>query len=127
MNLLLDTHTLLWFDADDRRLSRRAAAALEADEAELYISAASVWELAIKSRAGRLTLPSPVLQYIDEKLAKGCRMLPIDWRHAAAVEGLPWHHRDPFDRLLAAQALHERITLVTRDQLFKKYGVQTLW
>jgi len=127
VKLLLDTHALLWFAADDPRLGRRAAAAMEADDAELHISAATVWELAIKSSLGRLTLPDTVDGYIAGKLAEGYRVLPIEWAHAAAVEQLAWHHRDPFDRLLAAQAIVERLTCVTRDRVFRKYGVRTIW
>jgi PIN domain nuclease of toxin-antitoxin system len=127
VKLLLDTHALLWFATDDRQLSRRATRAMEADDAELYISAASVWELAIKARVGRITLPESVESYLAEKLAEGYRMLPIEWAHAAAVERLPWHHRDPFDRLLIAQATVERLPCVTRDRVFRKYGVRTIW
>ena len=127
MRLLLDTHALLWFATDDRRLGRRAAAAMEADDAALYISAASVWEMAIKTSLERLSLPASVEAYIADKLEEGYRILPVEWTHAAAVERLPWHHRDPFDRLLAAQAIVERLTCVTRDRTFRLYGVETIW
>lgn len=127
MRLLLDTHAFLWFVAGDRRLSRRARAAMEAPEAELYVSAASVWEMAIKVSRNRLTLPAPVDAYMTDKIAEGYRVVPITWTHAAAVEQLPLHHRDPFDRLLIAQARAERYPIVTRDRVFRKYGVDVIW
>lgn len=127
MTLLLDTHTFLWFVTGDARLSRAARAALERGDVRLHLSAASVWEMAIKASLGRLTVPGSCSDYVAEKLAEGFRPLPIDWAHAAAVERLPFHHRDPFDRLLAAQALVEKIPLVTRDRVFRKYGVQVVW
>ena len=127
MKLLLDTHAFLWFVTGDPRLSRRARRALEADGAELYLSAASVWEMAIKASLGRLVLPGSVEEYVAEKLADGFSMLSIDWPHAAAVEKLPFLHRDPFDRLLAAQALTERVSLVSADPVFREYGVKVVW
>ena len=127
MNLLLDTHAFLWFAAGDSRLSRPARAAMEAEDAALYVSTASVWEMAIKARLGRLTLPAPVDRYVAEKIAEGYRMMPVTWAQAAAVEQLPFHHRDPFDRLLVAQALAERYQIVTRDRVFRRYGVDIVW
>ena len=127
MRLLIDTHAFLWFVAGDRRLTRAARRAMEHDEAEIYLSAAAVWEMAIKAGLGRLTLPAPTAEYVEDKLRSGVRMLPVDWSHAAAVERLPLHHRDPFDRLLVAQAQAERLAVVTRDRVFRRYGVQVVW
>ena len=82
--------------------------------------------MAIKSSLGRLTLPSTVGAYVAEKIAEGYRVLPVSASHTARVETLPWHHRDPFDRLLAAQALEEGWPLLTRDRVFRKYGVEVI-
>jgi PIN domain nuclease of toxin-antitoxin system len=127
VKLLLDTHALLWFQTGDRRLSRTARRAIEADGVELLLSAACVWEMAIKASLGRLQLADPVEAYVAEKLAQGYRMQAVTWAHAARVESLPFHHRDPFDRLLAAQALVERCPVVTRDRVFRDYGVEVVW
>ncbi len=127
MNLLLDTHAFLWFVTGDRRLGRAARRALEHEDARLHLSAASVWEMAIKSSLGQLTLPASLEEYITEKRAEGYRLLPIEWNHAAAVEHMAFYHRDPFDRLIAAQALAESMPVVTRDRVFRKYGVDVVW
>jgi PIN domain nuclease of toxin-antitoxin system len=127
VKILLDTHALLWFQAGDRRLSRAARGAIEAEDAEPVVSAASVWEMAIKASLGRLRLPAPVGAYMAERIGGGYRVLPVSGGHAARVESLPWHHRDPFDRLLAAQALEEGWPLITRDRVFRKYGVELIW
>jgi PIN domain nuclease of toxin-antitoxin system len=127
VKLLLDTQAFLWFAAGDRRLSRRARTAMEARDAELLISTASIWEMAIKASLGRLTLPAAVRVYIEEKIALGYQVLPVTWIEAAAVQELPWHHRDPFDRLLVAQTRAERCPIVTRDRVFRRYGVEVIW
>jgi len=127
MKLLLDTHAFLWFVTGDRRLSRKARRAVEAADSELLISAASVWEVAIKASLGRLTLPKSVHDYFDDKVEAGFTILPIEWVHAARVAELPFHHRDPFDRLIIAQGLVESLPIVSGDPEFKAYGARIVW
>lgn len=127
MNLLIDTHAVIWFVAGDRRLSRAARAAMEHDQARLFISAASIWEMAIKAARTRLELRMPVQGYLADRIDEGYGLLRVEGTHAAAVEHLPFHHHDPFDRLLVAQARSERMPIVTRDRVFKKYGVDIIW
>jgi PIN domain nuclease of toxin-antitoxin system len=127
MNVLVDTHAFLWFMAGDRQLSRSARRAIDDGHGEWWLSAASVWELSIKSSLGRLTLPAPLDEYIAEKVQQGLRILAVEWTHAAAVERLPFHHRDPFDRLIVAQAQSERLAVVTKDPAFARYGIRTVW
>lgn len=127
MRLLLDTHVFLWFVAGDARLSRRARRTLDDSRAVLLLSAASVWEMAIKASLGRLTLPTTAGEYIAGKMKNGLQMLPIEWIHAAAVETLPAHHRDPFDRLLIAQAQLEECAIVSADPAFRQYDVRVIW
>jgi PIN domain nuclease of toxin-antitoxin system len=127
VNLLIDTHAVIWFVAGDRRLSRAARTAMEQDRARLHISVASVWEVAIKASRQRLALRLPVQGYIADRIDEGYGLLRVEGTHAAAVGHLPFHHHDPFDRLLVAQALSDRMSIVTRDRVFKKYGVDTIW
>ena len=127
MRLLADTHAFLWYLAGDGRMSGPARSALEDPDNEWHLSAASVWEVAIKSALGRLTLPTPATQFFTEKIREGLQVLPVDWRHAASVEHLPPHHRDPFDRLLIAQAQLEGLRIVTADPVFRKYGIGVVW
>jgi len=127
VRLLLDTHVFLWFVAGDARLSRRARRTLDDSRAVLLLSAASVWEMAIKASLGRLTLPTTAGEYIAGKMKNGLQMLPIEWIHAAAVETLPAHHRDPFDRLLIAQAQLEECAIVSADPAFRQYDVRVIW
>lgn len=127
MRVLLDTHAFLWFLAGDERLSRKAREAMSDENTELFVSAASVWEMAIKASLGRLHLPLPVADYVAEKIHDGFQVMPIDWVHAAAVQKLPFHHRDPFDRLIIAQAQIEKLPLVSGDRTFLKYGIRLIW
>lgn len=128
MRLLLDTHAFLWWVADDRRLSRKARAAIASRDSACFLSLASVWEMAIKVGLNRLELPSSVDRFVSEQMAANAiEPLPIDLGNAGDVARLPFHHRDPFDRLLAAQALGEELAIVSADPVFAKYGVRRVW
>jgi PIN domain nuclease of toxin-antitoxin system len=128
VRLLLDTHAFLWWVADDRRLTRKARAAMASRESACFLSMASVWEMAIKVGLQRLELPSSVDRFVSEQMAANAfEPLPIDLGHAGDVARLPFHHRDPFDRLLVAQALGEGLTIVSADPVFGKYGVKRIW
>lgn len=130
MKLLLDTHTMLWLVAGSPNLSAAAQAALADPANELFLSAASVWELAIKTTSvkQRLILSDPLDVYIAKWTpAYQLQPLPIQSTHALEVAKLPNHHRDPFDRMLIAQALVERMTLVSGDGQFRSYSVPVLW
>ena len=123
MKLLLDTHVLLWAMLDSPALPARFAVAIAAPDAELFVSAATVWEIAIKRGLGKLSVPDDLF---DHALDAGCVALPVTWAHALAVERLPALHADPFDRLLIAQARIERLTLVSADRVFGSYNVALL-
>lgn len=128
MRLLLDTHTLLWSSHEPQRLSMRVSALLCDTNNELYISLASCWEIAIKLSLGKLRLGKPLDHLIaDEVTVNGSKLLPIELRHIMAGSRLPFHHRDPFDRLLVAQALTEDMPIVTVDGQLAPYGVTVIW
>jgi len=120
--LLLDTHVALWALTDDPRLSQRARALIADPENDVLVSAASVWEVAIKHALGRGDMPISGDQALDWFRQAGYQLLPIAPEHAAAVEHLPDHHRDPFDRMLVAQATAEPLRLLTHDPLVLRYG-----
>lgn len=121
MRLLLDTHVLLWWLADDRKLSSDARAMIGAADNQVLVSAASVWEIAIKEALKRIEIDLDELE--DAILESGFEPLPIALNHAARVGGLPEVHRDPFDRMLVAQASIEELRLVTHDRIFERYGL----
>ena len=124
MKFLLDTHVWLWMIADRERFSAEVAALLENSENDLLLSAASSWEIAIKHSLGKLTLPAPPARYVPEQIVKtGVTPLPVEHSHALRVAELALHHRDPFDRLLVAQAELEGATLLTADAHFSPYGI----
>jgi PIN domain nuclease of toxin-antitoxin system len=128
LTLLLDTHSFLWFVLDDRKLSAAAKAAIEDPANDIEISPASYWEIAIKIALGNYTLPQPYQQFMEQQLATNqFRILPIEIRHTALLTTLPHHHKDPFDRLLVAQALCEDISIVSSDPRLDAYGVKRLW
>ena len=125
---LLDTHTFLWMTSEPDRLGTTARDVIESAESRLILSVASVWEIAIKASLGKLELPSPVGRFIEEQLADTRSiLLEVRAQHALGVENLPWHHRDPFDRLLVAQAAFEKLALLSRDSAFDAYPVERVW
>jgi PIN domain nuclease of toxin-antitoxin system len=120
---LLDTHTLLWALIEPTRLSARATDAIEADDSDVYVSIVSPWEMAIAKARGRMDPPDD----LQEQLAqRRFTLLPVTIRHTRMVESLPHHHRDPFDRMLVAQAQAEGLTIVTVDRLLRSYPVSLL-
>ena len=128
MTLLLDTHTFLWFCQDDPSLSSSAKTLLEDANHRKLVSMASCWEVAIKVGLGKLELGEPSHIYIPNALARSLFViLPITLEHATAVESLPQFHRDPFDRLLVAQARSEGLPIVSADVAFDAYGVSRIW
>jgi len=124
LKLLLDTHAALWFLSGDERLGQGAVRHLTDDANRVLLSAAVVWEVAVKRSLGKLAVPQ---EYVSLLLGAGVQALAVSVDHAAAVEGLPWHHRDPFDRMLVAQASIEGAALVSRDDALRPYGVTLIW
>ena len=128
MRVLLDTQAFLWWIEDAPTLSRKARNAIADPDNECLLSLASCWEMAIKVSLDKLRLPSAVERFIPDQLAaNGFRQLEIGFRHVARVATMDFHHRDPFDRLLAAQAIEERCPIVSADPIFRRYGVKRIW
>ncbi len=128
MNMLLDTHALLWYLAGSSHLSTTALAAIQDPANILFVSPATLWEISIKDSLGKLTLPQPFAQLFPARLdADGIFLLPILVPHLQQHRRLPLHHHDPFDRLIIAQAQVENLTLISRDSAFSAYGVNLLW
>jgi PIN domain nuclease of toxin-antitoxin system len=128
MRYLLDSHTFLWFISADPRLSERAQDAISEIQNEVMLSIASLWEIAIKTSLGKLTLGQPFRDLISRQLlGNEIALLPIDPSHLTILTDLPFHHRDPFDRLIIAQAMAEGIPVLSGDPEFRKYPVQTVW
>jgi PIN domain nuclease of toxin-antitoxin system len=127
LKLLLDTHAMLWSATDPDRLSPGARAAIEDGANDVLVSVVTAWEIAIKQSIGKLELPSPAEQWIPDVLRRtGLEVAELGLMAALRVRGLPWHHRDPFDRLLIAHALEDGYTIVTHDDAFAAYGVVVL-
>lgn len=127
-SLLLDTHTLLWFFWDDPRLSTNARVMLENPINCKFVSIASCWEIAIKVGLGKLDLGEPSRSFLHREISRNnFELLPISLDHATLVESLVLRHKDPFDRLLIAQAMIEDIPLVSADEVFDQYGISRLW
>jgi PIN domain nuclease of toxin-antitoxin system len=128
MKILLDTHTFLWWITDDQKLSGRAREIISDGSNELFLSAATGWEMAIKAQIGRLKLPGEPIHFILEQMRiNAIQSLPIQMNHALHVSTLPQHHRDPFDRLLIAQAQLEGLPVLSSDHQLANYQVEVIW
>ncbi len=127
MNYLLDTHIFLWWVLDNPKLDTDTRALMGETDSSLVLSAASAWEMIIKAQVKKLTLPEPVIDFIRKQLVlNDIASLDITTDHALTVFNLPMHHKDPFDRMLVAQAIVEDMTLVTNDELIKQYDVKVV-
>jgi len=128
MKALLDTHTFLWaIEGQGKKLSRRAEQIYTGSN-DLWLSVASMWEILIKVQTGKLPLPAPAGPYLTRQLAENrIEVLPIKLDHVLGLESLPPHHRDPFDRMIAAQSITENLPLVTSDPLFERYPLKLIW
>jgi PIN domain nuclease of toxin-antitoxin system len=128
MRLLLDTHSLLWYLTSDPRLSKKAATVLADPATEAFVSAATLWEIVIKASLGKLELAKAFEELFPAQLeSNNFELLPVEIRHLQRLGELPFHHRDPFDRLLIAQAIEDSLVILGRDEAFGAYPVATIW
>jgi PIN domain nuclease of toxin-antitoxin system len=128
MKLLLDTHAFIWWDSEPAKLSPQALALCQDRQNALMLSVVSVWEMQIKLQLGKLRLTLPLKEIIEtQRQTNGIEILPVTLAHVLALENLPAHHKDPFDRLLVAQAMVEEAVLVNLDPNIAKYAVQVVW
>lgn len=128
MKLLFDTHAFIWWDSEPEKLSHQVLKSCQDKENTLFLSVASAWEMQIKLQLGKLKLTLPLAQIIESQTqANGIQVLPIALPHVLALDQLPSHHKDPFDRLLIAQAIVEDAVLVSADPIFHKYTVKVVW
>jgi PIN domain nuclease of toxin-antitoxin system len=127
MKAILDTHAFLWALAGDARMSRHARD-IFSGSTDLSLSIASVWEILIKVQSGKLNFPRPAGPYVLSRMAENrIKSLPISIDHLLALERLPMHHRDPFDRMLIAQSMEEDWPIITADPMFQKYSIRVIW
>ncbi len=127
MNLLLDTHTFIWFIEDSPELSVKAKSAIEAKDTINFISVASLWEIAIKASLNKLQLKSPFIDIHKIIDLNSFKILPVQLNDTIIVSTLPFHHKDPFDRIIVSQCIHWDFTLITIDKSLEKYSVKILW
>jgi len=128
MKILLDTQAFLWLSSDDKQLSKKAIKVFLDEKNNFSLSLASIWEMSIKCSLGKLSINPSLERFVLDELQDNCiEQLPITFAHITKVQSLPFHHRDPFDRLLIAQALVENIPILSTDMMFNKYGVKRIW
>ena len=127
MNYLLDTHALIWFLNGDKSLSSKARKAIESNEAINFVSVVSLWEIAIKISLDRLELKTSFENIGEEINSNNFQMLPITFQDTLILSSLPFHHRDPFDRLLISQGINNKFTIISKDEYFENYEIKVLW
>jgi PIN domain nuclease of toxin-antitoxin system len=128
MRYLLDTHTFIWVIQDLKQISEEAQKRLTEPDVKLYLSLASIWEISIKVSTGKLNLQEPLGEFLREQLVLNViDVLPITFEHVTKVRELPFHHRDPFDRLIIAQSLLENLPVIGKDEWFDRYGLTRYW
>lgn len=127
MHHLLDTHTVIWFINGDLDLSEKARKLIENNPTANFISVATLWEIAIKVSLKKLELREAFSEIKSQLDQNGFQLLPITWEDTLLIASLPFHHRDPFDRILIAQSMNNKLSIITRDEDFKKYPVSLLW
>jgi PIN domain nuclease of toxin-antitoxin system len=127
MNTLIDTHTLIWFLNGDDDLSDRAKKIIEESDAVNFVSIASLWEMAIKISLGKLELKRPFAEILVQIENSGFQILPITFEDTLILSNLPFHHRDPFDRIIISQSLNNKLTIISKDKHFSAYQVSLSW
>jgi PIN domain nuclease of toxin-antitoxin system len=127
MTGILDTHAFIWSDADPSKLTPTAAAFIRHPANRVLVSVVSLWEIVIKSQLGKLSLNSPLAKIVADQQANGIEVLPVELAHVLRLESLPNVHKDPFDRLLIAQAMHEGAAIVSADAVLAGYPVNVIW
>jgi PIN domain nuclease of toxin-antitoxin system len=128
VRILFDTHVFLWAISSDSRLSLKASATFADTETEALLSVATIWEILVKTQRGKLPFPNPAGPYLRDQIQRtSMSILPVALEHVLRIEKLPMHHRDPFDRILIAQAIAESVPIVTADRQFARYDVETIW
>ena len=127
MNNLLDTHILIWFIEGDNKLSDRARKSIERNDVFNFVSIASLWEIAIKVSLGKLELKTPFSKISKQILNNGFQILPITFQDTLSLTELPFHHRDPFDRIIICQSFTNKLSVVSKDKFFKDYSVSVIW
>ncbi len=128
MKYLIDTHTFLWIIEDNKNLTEKVRTIYIDNSNEIYLSVASIWEMAIKISLNKLSIRGQLVKFIDRHaIENNIRLLSIQPHHIFSIENLPFHHRDPFDRLLLSQCLQEKMHLLSKDKEFDKYGINRIW
>ncbi len=128
MKYLIDTHTFLWIIEDNKNLTEKVRTIYIDNSNEIYLSVASIWEMAIKISLNKLSIRGQLVKFIDRHaIENNIRLLSIQPHHIFSIEKLPFHHRDPFDRLLLSQCLQEKMHLLSKDKKFDKYGINRIW